>query len=84
MCVSLVVLQKQGIEHNVATLSELSLAVCWCWAEGLYYKQQHQSYVKFLNPAAMADNLAEKVDTKSGIANYCLHIIGSTNNCYTE
>ena len=77
------VLHNPGIKHNVVTLSELSLAVCR-WerlSRGLYYKQQHQSYVKFLNPAAMVDNLAKKVDTKSGIVNYCLHIIGSTKNC---
>ena len=77
------VLHNPGIKHNVVTLSELSLAVCR-WerlSRGLYYKQQHQSYVKFLNPAAMVDNLAKKVDTKSGIVNYCLHIIESTKNC---
>ena len=70
-----------AVEHNMATFSELSLAVCWEGkAKASTMSNSAESNVQLLTPAAMVANLGHQVFTKMG----SLKIVTTKTNCYTE
>ena len=56
-----------AVKHNMATFSELSLAVCWQGKAKASTMSNSTNYnVQLLTPGATVANVADKVD------NYCL------------
>ena len=53
----------QAVEHNVAAFSELFFAVHWQGrlSRGWYYMSESANLMSSFNPAAMVNNLSEKL-----------------------